>query len=155
MPPLLYFAYGSNLDADQMRTRCPTARAVSQARLPDHRLAFTHPSRRWRGGSADIVPAAGQAVNAPAAWPVARASGTLADLRPKPPGSLPPATIRAAAAIGVQNPRAHTWARMTDSDYLEKTFDRLFRPAPGLGGRSLLQPPAFTYTCPSARARQL
>jgi gamma-glutamylcyclotransferase len=62
MPSLVYFAYGPNLDADQMQMRCPTARPVARARLTDYRLAFTHPSRRWRGGSADIVPAAGQAV---------------------------------------------------------------------------------------------
>lgn len=58
----LYFAFGSNLDADQMAERCPGARAAFRARLVDHRIAFTHPSRRWGGGAADIVPAAGECV---------------------------------------------------------------------------------------------
>ena len=51
----LYFAYGSNLDAEQMRTRCPTARGVARARLPGHHLAFSHYSTRWQGGAADVV----------------------------------------------------------------------------------------------------
>jgi hypothetical protein len=58
----LYFAFGSNLDADQMAQRCPGARAGFRARLADHRIAFTYPSRRWGGGAADILPAPGQDV---------------------------------------------------------------------------------------------
>jgi len=54
--PELYFAYGSNLDAEQMRARCPTARALERARLAGHHLAFTHYSTRWQGGAADVVP---------------------------------------------------------------------------------------------------
>lgn len=60
--PLFYFAYGSNLDADQMRQRCPSARAVFRARLDHYRLDFTHPSRRWRGGAADVLPCVGDCV---------------------------------------------------------------------------------------------
>ena len=51
----LYFAYGSNLDADQMRERCPSSACLGGARLAHHRLDFTHFSRRWRGGAADVV----------------------------------------------------------------------------------------------------
>jgi hypothetical protein len=58
----LYFAFGSNLDADQMAERCPGSRAGFPARLADHRIAFTHPSRRWGGGAADIVAAPGECV---------------------------------------------------------------------------------------------
>ena len=56
MSNLLYFAYGSNLDADQMRERCPNSRILFRARLLHHRLDFTHYSTRWSGGAADIVP---------------------------------------------------------------------------------------------------
>ncbi len=56
MSDLLYFAYGSNLDADQMRERSPDSRVLFRARLLHHRLDFTHYSRRWSGGAADIVP---------------------------------------------------------------------------------------------------
>ena len=58
----LYFAYGSNLDAEQMKARCPTARPARIARLADHRLDFTHFSKRWSGGAADVLPAPGRAV---------------------------------------------------------------------------------------------
>ncbi len=56
MSELLYVAYGSNLDADQMRERCPGAEPRFRARLHDHRLDFTHYSRRWSGGAADVRP---------------------------------------------------------------------------------------------------
>lgn len=52
----LYFAYGSNLDALQMRARCPGAAPLERARLGGHRLAFSHYSTRWSGGAADVVP---------------------------------------------------------------------------------------------------
>lgn len=58
----LYFAYGSNLDAEQMRLRCPTARPLEPARLAGHRLAFTHYSQRWQGGAADVLPQPGGVV---------------------------------------------------------------------------------------------
>ncbi len=57
-----YFAYGSNLDADQMRERCPGSAPLFRARLENYRLDFTHLSRRWRGGAADVLPQAGECV---------------------------------------------------------------------------------------------
>lgn len=50
-----YFAYGSNLDSSQMERRCPGHQYRCKAFLPKHRLAFTHPSVTWGGGSADII----------------------------------------------------------------------------------------------------
>ena len=50
-----YFAYGSNLDAAQMERRCPGSQYRGKAFLPKHRMAFTHPSTTWGGGSADII----------------------------------------------------------------------------------------------------
>lgn len=35
----MYFAYGSNMDCDQLRQRCPTARFVAIAKLDAHRFA--------------------------------------------------------------------------------------------------------------------
>ncbi|MCE2391531.1 MAG: gamma-glutamylcyclotransferase [Proteobacteria bacterium] len=58
----LYFAFGSNLDIDQMARRCPGSRPLFPARLDRHRIAFTHYSRRWRGGAADALPAADRQV---------------------------------------------------------------------------------------------
>ncbi|SHK54200.1 gamma-glutamylcyclotransferase family protein [Hespellia stercorisuis] len=40
MKERLYFAYGSNMNLDQMRERCPAARVVENVRLEDYRLSF-------------------------------------------------------------------------------------------------------------------
>lgn len=60
---MLYFAYGSNLDEDQMRERCPSAEALARAVLSDHALAFGGFSRRWGGAVASVVPAHGAQVH--------------------------------------------------------------------------------------------
>ena len=53
---MLYFAYGSNLDWDQMRERCPTSMFVCIAELPKHKLAFTYNSSSRGCGVADVIP---------------------------------------------------------------------------------------------------
>jgi gamma-glutamylcyclotransferase len=58
----LYFAYGSNLDAAQMRARCPSARSLGRARLAGHALAFGGFSGLWGGAVASVVRARGSAV---------------------------------------------------------------------------------------------
>ena len=50
-----YFAYGSNLDPEQMADRCPTAAFLHRALLVDFELAFTRWSPRRRCGVADVV----------------------------------------------------------------------------------------------------
>ena len=45
-----------------MHQRCPSARPQGAARLADHRLRFPLASRRWGGGVADVLPAAGDEV---------------------------------------------------------------------------------------------
>ncbi len=59
---MLYFAYGSNMDPSQIRRRCPSARFVAVAKLPDHALAFPIRSPRRRCAAAGIVPAKEQEV---------------------------------------------------------------------------------------------
>jgi len=41
---MLYFAYGSNMDEQRVKAanRCPNARFIFTAILPEHRLVFTH-----------------------------------------------------------------------------------------------------------------
>ena len=53
---MLYFAYGSNMDPDQMKCRCPSAEFKCRAKLPEHRLAFTRKSSNRGCGVADVVP---------------------------------------------------------------------------------------------------
>jgi len=52
---MLYFAYGSNMDWDQMRERCPSAKFVGVAKLPGHRLAFSRRSKKRRCAVADAI----------------------------------------------------------------------------------------------------
>src|SRR5258708_4106723 len=51
---MLYFAYGSNMDPDQARERCPGHQVVGLAALRDHRLIFPLYSNRWSGGVASV-----------------------------------------------------------------------------------------------------
>ena len=57
-----YFAFGSNLDQDQMRARCPDARLLGVAELRGYQLAFTIYSPLRKCGCADILPVAGKSV---------------------------------------------------------------------------------------------
>jgi hypothetical protein len=59
---MLYFAYGANLDAAQMRLRCPGAHAVGKARLDDYRFCFPLWSRIRQSGLIGIEPAEGERV---------------------------------------------------------------------------------------------
>jgi len=59
---MLYFAYGSNLDPQQLHQRCPSARFVTVAKLPDHRLAFTRYAKDRGCGTCDGVPETGQEI---------------------------------------------------------------------------------------------
>lgn len=58
----LYFAYGSNMDKEQMSERCPSAILIGTAMLADYRLAFTIYSPKRKCGCADIVRSAGDKV---------------------------------------------------------------------------------------------
>ncbi len=59
----LVFAFGSNLREEQMRARCPSARAVEVGLLAGHSLAFVGFSRGWGGAVATVVPAEHDAVD--------------------------------------------------------------------------------------------
>jgi gamma-glutamylcyclotransferase len=57
-----YFAYGSNLGASVLRTRCPRARQVGIASIVGYRIGFPRKSVYRGGGVADLVPAPGSLV---------------------------------------------------------------------------------------------
>jgi gamma-glutamylcyclotransferase len=57
---MLYFAYGSNMNWQQMQERCSSARFIGIALLPGHKLAFTRKSIKRNCGVADAVPGQGQ-----------------------------------------------------------------------------------------------
>ena len=58
----LYFAYGSNLDPDQMKRRCPDSTLLVPTRLDGHELRFVGFSKTWQGGVATVHPADGKTV---------------------------------------------------------------------------------------------
>ncbi len=62
MKRVMYFSYGSNLDARQMRARCANAEAEARAILPNHSLAFGGFSQRWGGAVATVVGTRGEHV---------------------------------------------------------------------------------------------
>ena len=49
-----YFAYGSNLDPEQMQRRCPGHVVVGLAELREHKLTFPLTSHDWGGGVASL-----------------------------------------------------------------------------------------------------
>ncbi len=51
---MLYFAYGSNLDPQEMRRKCPHARMICVAALREHTFDFWVASRDSIGGEMDI-----------------------------------------------------------------------------------------------------
>ena len=51
---MLYFAYGSNLDAEQMARRCPRARIFQPATLRDYALCFVGYSAARHGAVASV-----------------------------------------------------------------------------------------------------
>lgn len=60
---MLCFAYGSLMDAGQMRKTCPGAQVRhTPARLEGYEIDFRHHSHGWQGGAADIVVREGAAV---------------------------------------------------------------------------------------------
>ena len=59
---MYYFAYASNLNKQQMKSRCPDARPKFTATLPNYKLVFTGWSRSWHGSVATIKPFRGEKV---------------------------------------------------------------------------------------------
>lgn len=59
---MLYFAYGSNLDWNQMRRRCPSARICCVAEMKDHGLVFPRKSKERKCGVASIEALRGSSV---------------------------------------------------------------------------------------------
>lgn len=57
---VLYFAYGSNMDPEQIKARCPDAELVGIGVLPDHALCFPRRSTKWNCGVSSVTPVAGR-----------------------------------------------------------------------------------------------
>jgi len=59
---MIYFAYGGNIDAQQMRLRCRNARSIGVARLDGYRLCFPRYSFIRQSSLASIEEAIDQSV---------------------------------------------------------------------------------------------
>lgn len=59
MKKRLYIAYGSNLNRQQMRYRCPTAKPIAKSWLHDYQLVF---QGRPFNAHANVIPAKGKEV---------------------------------------------------------------------------------------------
>jgi len=59
---IYYFTYGSNLDWEQMKDRCPSASFFCKALLENYKLAFTRRSFNRGCGVADIIESKGAIV---------------------------------------------------------------------------------------------
>ncbi|MCK5430890.1 MAG: gamma-glutamylcyclotransferase, partial [Anaerolineales bacterium] len=57
---MYYFAYGLNLDRQQMKERCPKSQPKFSAKLHHYKLVFSGWSRQWHGGTASIKPIRGE-----------------------------------------------------------------------------------------------
>ncbi len=57
---MLYFAYGSFLDSETLRTHCPSAKFVTRAVLPNFEVQFNFMSRTYGGGVTGVEPAPGR-----------------------------------------------------------------------------------------------
>ena len=51
---MYYFAYATNLNREEMLSRCPDSKPKFVATLPNYKLVFVGWSRQWRGGTASI-----------------------------------------------------------------------------------------------------
>ena len=59
---MYYFAYGSNMNWEQMQRRCPSAKFVCVARLADYRFAIARHSRLRKCGTANVLAESGSMV---------------------------------------------------------------------------------------------
>jgi gamma-glutamylcyclotransferase (GGCT)/AIG2-like uncharacterized protein YtfP len=57
-----YFAYGSNMNWQQMQRRCPSSKFVCVARLDNYQFGITRHSRLRNCGTANILAAVGKEV---------------------------------------------------------------------------------------------
>ncbi len=59
---MYFFAYDDNLSKKVMAARCPEAKPVSPATLPNYKLVFSGWSRQWHGATAAIMSTRGERV---------------------------------------------------------------------------------------------
>jgi len=56
---MLYFAYGSNMNHEQMKKRCPLSKFICNGKLDNHGIVFDGYSKKWGGSVANVIPSEG------------------------------------------------------------------------------------------------
>ncbi len=59
---MIYFAFGSNMNHNQMRHRCKDSKYISSGVLERFRFVYDGNSTRWKGAVGNIVPSKGDSV---------------------------------------------------------------------------------------------
>ena len=59
---MIYFAFGSNMNLEQMSERCKNSRFISSGALEKFRFVYDGYSTRWHGAVGNIVPSNGHRV---------------------------------------------------------------------------------------------
>lgn len=77
----LYFAYGSNMNLNQMEFRCPDAEAVDTVRLEGYRLTFR--MNGGRRGVAAVLPEEGSHVDG-VLWKISGQDGNFCSRAARP-----------------------------------------------------------------------
>ena len=96
MEKLLYFAYGSNMDLDQMAFRCPDGEVVGVVRVDDYRLTFCGNSS---AGVATILPQVGSHVDG-VLWRISQKDEKNLDFYEGYPGCTAKSLWRSLTATG-------------------------------------------------------
>src|ERR1035437_1509773 len=125
--PEYYFAYGSNMDAEQMQSRIPSARKVGLGVLFDYEIVFNRRGSYRPGGVASIQAAAEQEVHG-VIWAL-----SLSDLRNLDQIERPEAYFRSLRIIAGDNQEHRCYVYeafpqgefLPDEDYLDRKSTRL------------------------------
>ena len=59
---MFYFAYGSNMNLEQMKERCPRSNFIGKASLKGYKFAYSGYSHTWGGATANIIESKGEIV---------------------------------------------------------------------------------------------
>ncbi len=130
---MLYFAYGSYMDPEQIQSRAPGHQVVGVAALREHRLAFPLYSNEWGGGVVSIQPHHGDTV-----W------GMLYELTEADLGMLDQATgFRGPGDEHNVYDREHITVELTRPD--DGSFPRRVRADIYVARPSNASPPARAY----------
>lgn len=97
--PVLYFAFGSNLNSKQMKQRCPSAKFIDVARLEGYELEFAGWSNGWGGSVANVASAKGEYVPG-VVWQISRKDRATLDVCEGHPWAYRRQTVWVSATRG-------------------------------------------------------